>query len=183
VFRGDETDPRNIILNESLVSEGFETHTPMPLELLSSITDIAVLNSELVNALDLGYSERVRVTLEQGADPNFQPQGRNDTLLMTACYNGDTESVLYLLEAGADPNRTVIVDDSRIITPLMIAAESGMTEAVAALLQHSADPHVRTALGDTALLAAARSNNHDAFAVLVGSMVRGSTPPMSDKVI
>ena len=56
----------------------------------------------------------------------------------------------------------------------MIAAENGLTEAVAELLKCKADPHVRNPQGETALLAAARTNNHDAFAVLVGSMVSAS---------
>ena len=90
---------------------------------------------------------------------------------MTACYNSDTDSVKYLLNAQADPNQKPAGEDQ--VTPLMIAAENGMTEAVIELLAHMADPHVRNANGETALLAAARTNNHDTFAVLVGSMVSG----------
>jgi ankyrin repeat protein len=76
-----------------------------------------------------------------------------------------------LIAARADPNLTPLAD----VTPLMISAENGLTEAVSELLRAKADPHLRNSQGETALLAAARTNNHDAFAVLVGSMV--SAPP------
>ncbi len=153
------------------------------LEMLSTVTDIGFLNAELIRALDHHDPARVKTVLGRGANPNFEAPGRLETPLIIACYNGDAESVLHLLSFGADPNMTMMSDDKRVITPLMIAAETGLTEAVAELLKYNADPHVRTAMGETALLAAARSNNHDAFAVLVGSMVRGSTPPLDNKVV
>lgn len=88
---------------------------------------------------------------------------------MLSCFYMDTDSVKHLLHAQADPNQTGFMGDQ--VTPLMIAAEQGMTEAVSELLRHGANPHVRNKSGETALLAAARTNNHDAFAALVGSMV------------
>ena len=157
-------------LNESVLSDEPDA-LPISSELMSTVRDVASLNKELVRALDSISSARVKVVLDLGANPNHQPSSRKETLLMTACYNSDTDSVKYLLNAQADPNQKPAGEDQ--VTPLMIAAENGMTEAVTELLAHMADPHVRNANGETALLAAARTNNHDTFAVLVGSMVSG----------
>jgi hypothetical protein len=155
-------------LNESLLSE--ETNgTPISRTLLSTVRDVAILNKELVRALDDSDAEIVKAALGQGANPNHQPVGRKDTPLMIACFNSDRESVFHLLHAQADPNSSGGHENK--ITPLMIAAENGMTEAVSELLRFGADPHLRNQNGETALLAAARTNNHDAFAALVGSMV------------
>jgi len=145
---------------------------PISKELLSTVRDMTGLNRELIKSLDLVDPIRTKALLENGANPNYQPHDRKETPLMTACYNSDTESVQYLLRALADPNQCSSL--SRV-TPLMIAAENGLTDVVSELLRSKADPHVRNSEGETALLAAARTNNHDAFAVLVGSMV--SAPP------
>jgi ankyrin repeat protein len=159
----------NSLLDESM---GSVDTLPISKELLSTVRDMTGLNMELIRALDAVDSLRTRALLENGANPNYQPQDRKETPLMTACYNSDVESVQYLLRALADPNQCS--NESRE-TPLMIAAENGLTDIVSELLRSKADPHVRNMEGETALLAAARTNNHDAFAVLVGSMV--SAPP------
>ena len=145
---------------------------PISKNLLSTVRDMTGLNHELVKALDSVDPLRTKALLDNGANPNYQPQDRKETPLMTACYNSDAESVQYLLRALADPNQ---YSSNTRVTPLMIAAENGLTDVVSELLRSKADPHVRNTDGETALLAAARTNNHDAFAVLVGSMV--SAPP------
>jgi len=132
---------------------------------------MGTLNKQLIISLDAIDAVRTKALLENGANPNYIPQDRKETPLMIACYNADVESVRLLLTAHADPNRTPISD----VTPLMIAAEKGCTDIVSELLRAKADPHLRNSNGETALLTAARTNNHDAFAVLVGSMV--SVPP------
>ena len=139
--------------------------------------DVKTLNGELLKALDAIDSQKVKSVLDLGANPNFQHASRKETPLMSACYNGDSDAVRYLLNAQADPNTRLVgaIGNDSIVTPLMIAAENGMTEAVSELLRYNADPHIRNPNGETALLAAARTNNHDAFAVLVGSMVSSST--------
>lgn len=129
-----------------------------------------------MKALDAMDSIRVKSTLDLGANPNFQHSARKETPLMSACYNSDFDSVKCLLNAQADPNlRGDKSTETFTVTPLMIAAENGMTEAVSELLRCNADPHVKNQNGETALLAAARTNNHDAFAILVGSMVSASS--------
>ena len=159
----------NSLLDESMAS--VDT-LPISKELLSTVRDMTGLNRELIKSLDSIDPLRTKALLDNGANPNYQPHDRKETPLMTACYNSDTESVQYLLKALADPNQ--YSTQSRI-TPLMIAAENGLTDAVSELLRSKADPHVRNSDGETALLAAARTNNHDAFAILVGCMV--SAPP------
>lgn len=168
------TPPRQY-LNESVLSEEHDL-LPISRELLYTVRDVKTLNGELVKALDAIDSARVKSVLDLGANPNIQHLSRKETPLMSACYNGDHDSVRYLLNAQADPNMRT--DDAAIVTALMIAAENGMTETVSELLRFNADPHVRNAAGETALLAAARTNNHDAFAVLVGSMVSNNVEPM-----
>ena len=159
----------NSLLDESMAS--VDT-LPISKELLSTVRDMTGLNRELIKSLDASDPVRTKALLDNGANPNYQPHDRKETPLMTACYNSDAESVQYLLKALADPNQ--YSSQSRI-TPLMIAAENGLTDVVSELLRSKADPHVCNTDGETALLAAARTNNHDAFAILVGSMV--SAPP------
>jgi ankyrin repeat protein len=125
---------------------------------------------ELEKAMDQSNPKRVKAALDQGANPNHVHSNKRETMLMAACYNHDEESLVHLLNAAADPNR-VISKSADNITPLMIAAENGLARGVSELLRHNANPHVRNANGETALLAAARTNHHDAFALLVGSMV------------
>lgn len=165
----------NFNLNESALSD--IDSPPISRSLMDAVRDANGLNSGLESALESGNHERVKVALENGANPNSYHSTRRETLLMTACFNSDTTSVIMLLHAGADPNQIVQGRQSEVhVTPLMIAAENGMTEAVTELLHFKADPHTRNLNGETALLAAARTNNHDTFAALVGSMVSSTAP-------
>ena len=158
------------LLHESVVSDGHPS--PISSGLLSVVRDVASLNVDLEKALDANNEKRVKAALEQGANPNHLHPNKRETMLMTACYNHDEESLVHLLQAGADPNRIIALGQAGDqVTPLMIAAENGLTRGVSELLRHNANPHVRNSNGETALLAAARTNHHDAFAVLVGSMV------------
>lgn len=145
--------------------------------LVNALRGGAELSKRLEAAVDACDHDGVRSALEHGANANHYHSTRRETLLMSACFNSDVESVRMLLAANADPNQG-ITDTKRSIhiTPLMIAAENGMTDAVAELLHAKANPHIRNSNGETALLAAARTNNHDAFAVLVGSMVSATAP-------
>jgi len=156
-------------LDESFMEET-DKSTPISRGLLLAVRDLTAMNKELEKALDAADSDRVKAVLGLGANPNHFSGNRKETMLMTACFNRDTESVKHLLHAQADPNQTVSGMKDQV-TPLMIAAEHGMHEAVAELIKYNADPHVRNYQGETALLAAARTNNHDAFALLIGSMV------------
>ncbi len=168
--------PRNNLnLNESVLSD--IDSPPISRSLLDAVRDVNGLHNELENALESGDHERVKVALDHGANPNSYHSTRRETLLMTACFNSDTASLIMLLQAGADPNQVLPGRQSGTqVTPLMIAAENGMTEAVTELLRYKADPHTRNLNGETALLAAARTNNHDTFAALVGSMVSSTAP-------
>lgn len=156
-------------LNESALSE--IDSPPISRNLMDAVRDVTGRHSDLEDALESGNHDRVKDALDRGANPNGLHSVRRETLLMTACFNSDTESVFMLLHAGADPNQVMPGKQTDVVTPLMIAAENGMTEAVTELLHFKADPHIRNLNGETALLAAARTNNHDTFAALVGSMV------------
>ena len=160
-------------LNESFATDD-RGDTPISESLLAAVRDVASMNKELEKALDASDSDRVQALLNLGANPDHYSGSRKETPLITACFNQDLASIQYLLKAQADPNK-VIPGVGDQITPLMIAAEHGMHEAVAELIKFNADPHKRSQNGDTALLAAARTNNHDAFALLVGSIISQPT--------
>ena len=165
-------------LNESVGPDDSGSVTGISKGLLSTVQDVSDMNKELERALDASDSDRVKAVLTLGANPNHFSSIRRETMLMTACFNRDVESVKHLLDAQADPNQ-VLPGSNNQVTPLMIAAEHGLHEAVAELIRHNADPHIRNRNGETALLAAARTNNHDAFALLVGSMVSQRPNPIT----
>lgn len=87
--------------------------------------------SELHQDASAGYAGRVKVLLEQGADPNARDiEGR--TPLHWPAFRGYTEIVTDLLAHGADPT----VADNKGRTPLDMATV-GKHEAIIAALQEA----------------------------------------------
>ena len=166
---------RHLNLNESDLSD--LDSPPFSRSLMTTVKDMSNLNHELESAVEQGDHERMKALLDHGANPNNYHSNRRETLLMSACFHCDALAVSLLLNAQADPNQTMPGKNAETrVTPLMIAAENGMAETVTELLHFNANPHARNTNGETALLAAARTNNHDAFAALVGSMVSATAP-------
>ncbi len=94
---------------------------------------------------------RMQGLFEKGFDaPNIR-DGKGNTLLMLASYNGQLEMTRVLLENGADPQ---IANDMGQI-PLAGAAFKGNAEMVKVLIENGADVNARMADGKTALMFAA----------------------------
>ena len=91
-------------------------------------------------------AERMRGLFEKGFDaPNIR-DGKGNTLLMLASYNGQVEMSRVLLENGANPQ---IANDMGQI-PLAGAAFKGNAPMTMLLLENGADASLQTADGATA---------------------------------
>ena len=94
---------------------------------------------------------RLKGLFERGFDaPNIR-DGKGNSLLMLASYNGQLETTRVLLEHGGDPQ---LANDMGQI-PLAGAAFKGNTEMTRLLIEHGADVNARMPDGKTALMFAA----------------------------
>lgn len=100
----------------------------------------ADLDQRLSRSVAAMNAQEVRRLLEQGANPDFERDGRS--LLGWAAQMGDAETVAALLAAGANPN----LADGAGFTPLMYAVSLGHGAVVEALL--AAKPDLGLRAGD-----------------------------------
>ncbi len=126
---------------------------------------------------------------------------QDESPLMMAALNGQTDLVSRLIERGADVNKTgwtplhyaatrghlavmrLLLDQHAYIdaespngtTPLMMAAHYGTPAAVKLLLEEGADPLLKNGLGMTAIDFANRAERKDA-AELIAAFVRARQP-------
>ena len=106
---------------------------------------------QLVRSSD---AARLQGLFDKGFDaPNIR-DGRGNTLLMLASYNGQLEMTRVLLENGGDPQ---IANDMGQI-PLAGAAFKGNTEMAKLLIEHGADVNAQMPDGKTPLMFAAMFN-------------------------
>lgn len=97
---------------------------------------------------------QMQTLFEKGFDaPNIR-DGKGNTLLMLASYNGQLEMTRVLLEHGGDPQ---IANDMGQI-PLAGAAFKGNTEMAKLLIEHGADVNAQMPDGKTPLMFAAMFN-------------------------
>jgi ankyrin repeat protein len=104
------------------------------------------VNDRLLEAVQAGDPDKVRVSLERGADPNARFE-EGDDVLGDAVIERHVQIIQMLLGAGARPN----VTRSDGTTPLYWAAQSGRIELVELLLAGGASvaeetDHERTSL-------------------------------------
>jgi len=106
---------------------------------------------ELFQLVRAGDAPRLKGLFERGFDaPNIR-DGKGNSLLMLASYNGQLETTRVLLEHGGDPQ---LANDMGQI-PLAGAAFKGNTEMTRLLIEHGADVNARMPDGKTALMFAA----------------------------
>jgi len=119
--------------------------------------------TELMDASSAGYTTRVRIMLEQGADVDAQ-DACGLTSLMVASSAGHTEVVKLLLQYDAN----VLLETIHGDTALMHAVGSGNPDVVRLLLEYGAYTTVRESsrnkgvpYGETALEVAERMGHEE----------------------
>ena len=95
---------------------------------------IIFILSICLSTLTTGHAESLPDDVDKGIEINGIDKAEN-TALMQAIKNKQTQIALYLIFNGADVNRS----NNKNQTPLLIAAENGMTAVVKALLDQGAD--------------------------------------------
>lgn len=100
-----------------------------------------------------GDAARLKEFLEIGLAPNIR-DGKGNSLLMLASYNGNFDAARVLLEHGGDPQ---LANDSGQI-PLAGCAFKGDTEMARLLIENGADVNAQMPDGKTALMFAAMFN-------------------------
>ena len=125
---------------------------------------------ELFQLVRVGDAPRLQEFLENGLVPNIR-DGKGNSLLMLASYNGNHEATRVLLEHGGDPQ---LANDSGQI-PLAGAAFKGDTEMTRLLIEHNADVNARMLDGKTALMFAAMFNRIEIIDLL---LTHGANPSL-----
>lgn len=106
---------------------------------------------ELFQLVRSGDAARLERLFERGFNaPNIR-DGKGNSLLMLASYNGNLETTRLLLEHGGDPQ---IANDMGQI-PLAGAAFKGDTKMTSLLIEYGADVNMCSPDGKTALMFAA----------------------------
>ncbi len=128
------------------------------------------INSQLLEAVKNGDTDKVAGLLKQGADPNAR--GTDDrTALLIAAVEGQDQIIQNLVSAGANVNAT----SGPQMTPLMAASGAGRTTAVRLLLRLGAEVNAQAQGGVTALMMAAVNGHADTVQALVDARADVST--------
>ena len=118
---------------------------------------------QLFQLVRSGDAARLKGLFERGFDaPNIR-DGKGNSLLMLASYNGQLEITRVLLEHGGDPQ---LANDMGQI-PLAGAAFKGNVEMSRLLIEHGADVNARMADGKTPLMFAAMFNRLEIIDLLL----------------
>ncbi len=132
--------------------------------LFLSLASLAAASSDLqlVEAVERGDREGVRLLLEQDADVNAA-QADGTTALHWVALRDDSETAQLLIRAGADINAA----NQYGITPLSLACTNGSVAMVEKLLKAGADPNAVQQTGETAIMTAARTGNAEVVKLLL----------------
>jgi len=154
-------------LNSELLKAARSRDVEKVKKLIDKGADIEARNEDgwtpLIIASNYGYSEIVRVLIENGADANMKDERSKETALMFAVFHNLIDIVEMLIVDGkADVNIGNMIG----CTPLMSAAMGGYTHLAKMLIERGADVNARTLYGMTALGFAQRDNRYDTAEML-----------------
>ncbi len=116
----------------------------------------------LTRSVQSNSFKHVKALLRNGIDPNIKDT-RNNTALLYASFNGNTEIVKTLLEYGANPNIT----DNAETSPLHLAIRQGNTEVSKLLIESGANINSKDFMKSTPIMRAIRKKQLDIIAILV----------------
>ena len=104
----------------------------------------------------------VEFLIENGADIEEADDKYNDTALMHAVMNGDTDTLECLIKHGANVNTT----KANGVTPLMVCAVLDYDKNASLLLEHGADINAKDNEDKDALFYAKQSRNDNIINIL-----------------
>ena len=107
--------------------------------------------------------QTVQAIIDHGADVNATNKD-NETALLIACMNGETDAINVLLEAGADTNITET--DGHTCLHIAVNANCGK-RAVQAIIDHGADVNATNKKNVTASMIACDKGNIDIINILM----------------
>jgi ankyrin repeat protein len=146
---------------------------------INPLASLPGTNGDLLRAVDRGNLNKVKDSLDKGADINAQSS--QGTSLFLASFNGQIEIVKFLIEKGADINMR---NEKGGQTPLM-AAIFGGEEIVKLLIEKGTDLNVKDNAGWSPLIWASATNHAEIAKLLIdkgahinGKNIQGQTPLM-----
>lgn len=144
-----------------LLSSCKQAETPVPSPTAAPVSQLSV--DAVFDAAMAGDTAQVAQALEQNFDAN-QPGPDGRSLLMSAAFNGHSDTLRLLLDHGAEVNRRDIMGRSA----LMYAATGPFAESVELLLKQGAKIN-QADLGEhwTALMFAAAEGHADVVNLLL----------------
>lgn len=117
---------------------------------------------DLVGLLDRNDTKTFQARIQTLSDANAAREDNNKTILMYACWVGNTEAVTYLIDKGADVN----AQDVGGATALHLAAWKGFTPIALHLIAHGASGSVMSKDGMTPFdIAIMQGNKEIAIAI------------------
>lgn len=117
---------------------------------------------DLVGLLDRNDTKTFQSRIQTLQDANAHRSDNNKTILMYACWIGNTEAVTDLIEKGADVN----AQDVGGATALHLAAWKGFTPIALHLIAHGASGSIMSKEGMTPLDIAIMQGNKEIAAAI-----------------
>ena len=134
---------RIMLIRDDLASEGL---TPQEIDELLNDSQhfLDFVRDDEIN--------KVKMVLKYFPEYTNARDDNDDTALMIASENNNTDIASLLLRLGADPN----LQANHGLTALLLASDEGNTALVRILLEKGAKPNIRDSNGDTALIYASQ---------------------------
>jgi len=118
----------------------------------------------LTRSVQSNSIKHVKGLLRNGIDPNIKDK-RDNTALIYASFNGNTEIVKTLLKYGANPN---ILDNANT-SPLHLAIRQGNLEITKLLIESGADINSKDFMNSTPIMRAIRKKRTDIIEILINN--------------